>query len=159
MGFAHFTAARIVAGKIIPVVLNQLPGAPVVGLEHIGDGNATFVADQIAKAGTDEALHPGAILASAAAVRARRADTRGKADDEREQREQIARFRELVLRHGVRQLVDVKHSDGAKATDADIPEFVTSLPDDVVVDLALICFNKEHWRERPEADVATVAGK
>lgn len=76
-----------------------------------------------------------------------------------ERQKQMLRFRETLAKHAIRHLTDVKHDDGQKATDADIPDWVDALPPDIVNRLISIAFNIDHWREVPMPDVQELAEK
>lgn len=136
--FAQIAAARPKPGKIVPLVLNMLPGSPTVHVEHLGETNAAYWQDAIARAEAE----PAAVgRRGITELRARRERNRG-----------------LLVKFAVRRLEAV-HSDGTPATDADIPEFVEALPDDVVDTVWVFCSDVENFRERPLAAPEKLAGK
>jgi hypothetical protein len=142
MAFAKIRAAAPRAGKLKPVVLDMLPGKPVVHLEQLGDDNATWVADQISRANSKTALGIGSRKASKKLLR-----------------EIVERKREVVTAHAVRK-IEAVHDDGHEATADDIPEFCESLPGYVVEAIYDYAANANNWLEvEPESDVAEVAGK
>jgi len=145
MPFEKMRAAVAPAGKLIKVRLDNLPGQPEIEMEHLGETNASWMADQAARAGTKDALVLGASLDRVAS--------------QRERKQQLLRYRETLEKHAVRHLTDVRHDDGTKATDDQIAEWVDALPDDMVYRLISVAFNVENWREVPTIDAKVLAEK
>jgi len=133
MAFGKIRNAGLIPGKTVPLVLNMLPGEPVVNVEHLGTSNTSFINDQVARASHHKAV-------------TRTAST-GAPMSELERERVDRENREFIIKHVIRKL-EAKHDDGRDATDADIPEFVQSLPPDVVTTILVFAFNAENFRER-----------
>lgn len=112
MSFRHIEAQHIKAANTVPLVLDQLRGNPVLHVEHLGDTNADFWSDAIAKAN------------------AASSNRKVKISDELI-RENRLKNRDTVAKHSVRRLENVFHDDKSPATSADIRDVVFSLPNDV----------------------------
>lgn len=136
-----YSSAALKPGKTIPLKLYMLPGEPVVHVEHLGETNASFWNDSIAKANGGERRVGGNALTKRAIASARRKN------------------RATLAAHAIRKL-DATHSDGKAATLADIPEFVDALPDDIVDFLRDYCTNQENFRDTQiEGVPENLAGK
>ncbi len=145
MGFKKIRACDVVRGKTVPYPFDgeggrpHFPGEPVAHLEYLGESNAGFWSDQIA--------------------RAKASVPTPKAISERTILEARTRNRAILAKHCVRKL-EALHDDGSVATDADIPEFVEDLPADAVDKLREFATNIENFRERVlESDAKTLAEK
>lgn len=142
MPFDQIKNAALRPGKLVPLVLNMLPGEPVVHLEHLGDENASYFDDAIAKANAKA-----------------QAGKKGGRASRRQLAENRDKNRETLAKHSVRHL-EARHSDGRAATDADIPEFMASVPPDVVDTMIVFAFDAENWRERSiDGDARELAEK
>ncbi len=122
MAFGRIKAASLKAGKTVPLKLNQLPGDPIVHIEHLGETNASWWNDSVAQAGAKDAAPDAKAKVTLKTLAAARAKNRA-----------------VIAKHAIRKLEAI-HDDGRKATDADIPEFVDALPDhvfDIVKNFAL----------------------
>ncbi len=133
MAFDHISKAALTPGKTIPLSLDMLPGTPVIDVEHLGDENASYLDDEIAKA--------NAKGVSAGSQKGKKV-TPARLVEIREKR------RDIIAKHAIRHLKDVKHSDGKQATDAEIPAFAAALPGDVVDKIWDIVTDAELFRER-----------
>ena len=141
MAFDHIKRSAIAPGKTVQLVLNMLPGSPVVHVEHVGETNVGFMNELLAKAN-------GRHLATSSSSLSAK-----DRDDAR------ARNRETLARHSIRHL-EATHSDGTPATDTDIPDFVAALPDDVVDLIRDFVRDPNNFRERPiEGDPKAIAEK
>lgn len=138
----NYAAAELAPGKTITVRLDQLPGKPVVQLEHLGETNRTWLDDQLAKANTQQA--------------SKSSKARGKVS-KRKLAESLAAARDLLAAHSVRDLV-AKHADGKPATTADIPDWCAAIPADIVWLLVEIAADPESFREAFD-DVDAIAEK
>lgn len=135
-----FSSAHLKPGKTVPLVLNMLPGEPVVQIEHLGESNKSFFNDLIARANAKATVVPSKLTAKAL-------------------KEARAKNREMIAKHAVRDLV-ATHDDGRKATKEDIPEFIAALPDDVIDLIREFASNPENFRDQTiEADPADIAEK
>ncbi len=142
MPFEQFKKAVLMPGKTVPLRLNMLQGEPVLHVEHIGDENVSYVDDIIAKAHATKQV-----------------GVRGKKLSRKMLAESMVENRRIVAAHAVRH-VEALHSDGRAATDADIPELVASLPDDVITTIYNFASDAENFRERPiEGDAKELAEK
>lgn len=151
-----FSDQALAPGKTIEIVLNQLTilgEHPVLICEHLGETNATFWNDAIAKTSVNAT------------------------DDGRRQQltsEMVAKFREknreTVIAHSCRDTRGFYHQkvvDGRKvfdtsqpATKADIREIVLKLPNEVFDSVLKIVANAENYRDRPiVGDATEIAGK
>ncbi len=141
MAFEQIRSAGLKPGKTVPLILNMLPGEPVIHVEHLGDENTGFLNDAIAKANAKAALGTKGQKLS-----------RAKLDEMREKN------RATLAKHSVRSL-EAKHSDGRAATDKDIPEFVDALPADVVDIVVQFVNDAENFRDRMESKPEDLAEK
>ena len=142
MAFNNIKDSAPKPGKLVSVVLDMLPGRPVVHLEHLGDTNESWTADQIARANSKTSLGFGSRKASKKLLR-----------------EIVERKRQAIADHAIRDL-EAKHSDGTLATKADIPAFTEALPPHVVEMIYDFASNANNWIELPaESEVSAVAGK
>ncbi len=142
MAFGKIEAASLKPGKTVALKLNQLPGSPVVHVEHLGETNASWWNDNVTKADPKAAAPDRAGKATLKSIAAARAANRI-----------------IVAKHAVRRL-EATHDDGRKATDEDIPEFVESLPDhvfDIVKNFALDANN--FMDVAADSDANELAGK
>jgi hypothetical protein len=141
--FDHFKAAALKPGRLQPYTFWQLAGEPRVLIEQLWDGNATFAADMVARSNVDEekAKRKRKVKNTLATIA-----------------ENKAQNRKTVADHVIRHIDDVKHTDGTRATDADLAEFIASLPDDLITDVLMDAADKEKWREI-EGDVEAIAKK
>lgn len=143
MGF-DYSVAELKPGKTIPVVLDMLPGAPVIELEYLGETNVSYLNDQISQA--------NAKLMSAGGTKNKQL-TKKRIDENR------AKRREILAKHAVRDL-KAKHKDGMPATKADIPEFCNAIPADVVDTIWAMANNEELFRgEDSPSSASDVAEK
>lgn len=138
--FASYAAAALVPGKTVELRLNMLPGSPVVHVEHLGETNVGYTNDTVAGAGMGVA---------AAGNRKRTPKERKELRDKR---------RKTLAAHAIRKL-DAKHDDGTAATNADIPEWLDAVPDDVVDTMFFFALDADNFREVTFASVAAVAEK
>lgn len=144
-----FSKQELKAGKTVPLVLDMLPGKPIVHLEWLGETNATWMSDQIARANAKTAT---------AAKKADPKITKKGLDEIREKN------RGFLAKHAVRRL-EAKHNSGENAgkdaTEADIPEFMAKIPGDVVDTIVEFCANQENFRDADiePGDVKDLAGK
>ena len=142
MGF-DFSKSVLTSGVTVELSLDMLQGVPVIAVEHLGESNSGFYSDQIARANRRAALGRGRERLTPEKVNEARAENR-----------------ETLARHSVRHLVDVKHSDGTKADDTSIRDFVMALPDDVFDTVLVFVSNPENFRSRSIAsDPKDVAKK
>ncbi len=131
MAFQHIKNAGLVAGHTVKLQFNNLPGAPVVHVEYLGETNSGWLNDEIARANSVSAM----VTSSKATLSKQKIqETRGKR-------------RAAFAKHAVRKL-EAKHSDGKDATTDDIPEFVDALPDEVFDSAWLFVVDAENFRER-----------
>lgn len=146
MAFGKIAAATLVAGKTVALKLDMLPGQPVVHVEHLGETNEDYWNDQIARANTQDSVSVGRRAGGGKITR--------KTVHKRREKD-----RETLTKYAVRHL-EAKHDDGRDATDADIPEFMQSIPPDVVDTIRDFVLNEENFREGiPESDPQELAGK
>src|SRR5262245_18224853 len=143
--FEHYEAAAVRPGKLRRVRLEMLPGAPEIDVEHLGETNKTWLAEMVGKAGTN----PVQVVGTGP----------GGAQTAAERAEQLERFRGILASHGVRHLVSVRRADGTPAVDADIARWCAAIPPDVVTRLVVLCFDVDKFRDGPEVDAETLAGK
>lgn len=140
--FDQFKVAALKPGKTMPLVLDMLPGRPVVHLEHLGETNAPFWADQIARANARNAI-----------------GSSKKKITKKDLRELRQKKRDVLAKHGIRKL-EALHSDKTPATSADIPDFVEAIPDDVVDVVFDYASNPDNYREiQIEGDPDEIAEK
>lgn len=143
MAFDQIRSARIIADKTVPLTLNMLPGRPTIHVVYLGETNVEFWNDSIAKAN----------------AKTNAIDERGVKLSPQKFREARVRNRITVAKYAVKHLEAV-HSDGKPATDADIPEFIDALPDDVFDIVKTFVSDAENFRERNiEGDAAAIAEK
>ncbi len=137
-----YSLAELQPGHTVPLVLDMLSGSPEIDVEHLGKTNKTYLADEIASANSKPAGSSG----------------KRKLMSKAQLAEDVRRMR-ARLKHAVRHL-RAKHSDGSAATDADIPEWIESIPDDVVETIFMFAVNAENFRRYPvEGDAKELAEK
>ncbi len=140
MAFDKIRSAELVPGKTVALKLDMLPGSPVVHVEHLGEENSSWVNEQIATANS-KPLSRGK----------KKLTAKGLKEATEEHRKEIAD-------HAIRGL-DATHDDGTPATKADIPEFVASLPRDVVDLIWVFAYTPANWRDTIEVDAKELAEK
>jgi hypothetical protein len=131
MAFDNIRSAGLIAGRVVKLQFNNLPGQPVVHVEHLGETNAAWLNDEIARANSTSAL----VTSSRSAL------SKQKIGEARLKR------RTVFAKHAARKL-EAKHSNGADATDDDIPEFIAALPDEVFDAAWTFACDAENFRER-----------
>lgn len=140
-----YRKAELEPGRTVPMVLDMLPGSPEIQVEHLGDENRTYLADHIAKANAKASRSGG--------VAARKMVSKATIAEDQKQR------RTDVAKHVVRDL-KAKHTDGRDATPTDIPEWVDSLPNHVVMMIYLFALNAGNFLDQViEGDVKELAEK
>lgn len=147
MSFRNLELQEVLPSKTVPLVLNQLVGPvdKVLHVMHLGESNAEFWNDALAKANT---------RAVAAAMQRRQALTPQMIDEAR------AKNRETVARYAVKNIEGFSHDDGRPATLDDVPAIVRSLPTGVFDSVLAFVSNEENFRERPIlGDAKDIAGK
>lgn len=122
MGF-DYSLQEMVSGYTIPILLDGLPGSPVVHIEHLGPDNRTLLAEQIA---TANATLAEAAKATKKRIGKKQSDAPPVVDESWFQNRTASR-RETLIKHVVRKL-EATHTDGTAATDADIPAWVNAIP-------------------------------
>lgn len=152
MGFSNISKQRVLGDRVVPLVLNQLVGDPVLHVRYLGESNAPFWSDVIARANTSAALGQKRKDLSFELI----AENRG-------------RNREVVAKYAVAKLEGFMHdpapdADGVMrakpATEADIPAVVASLPDDVFDSVLQFVSNPDHFRDYASmGDHTAIAGK
>lgn len=143
MTFRNLEIQKLAPGKVVPLVLNQLAGEPVLHVEHLGESNTEFWNDAIAKAGT-----------RASAGNTRRAVTAATIREARDSN------RKTVAKYAVRGLENIVDDDGNAAGIAEIPAVVAALPDEVFDSVLAFCSNPENFRERSiDGNARELAGK
>lgn len=135
-----FDAQQLKPGKLVPLKLNMLPGAPVAWMEHLGDDNVGYWNDMIARANTLPAELGGAVQTV------------------ERRRENRVRNRDVLAKHSVRRL-DAKRKDGTPATVADIPAFCKAVPDDVADMMFRFAQDADNWRDHAVAAAEAIAEK
>jgi hypothetical protein len=140
-----FTAAHTTPGQLVPMELNMLPGKPTVHLEYLGPDNATWIAEQVAKANA-VVKKPLAIGRSSERPKFTAADITD-----------ISELRAL-LHHAIRKL-DAVRTDGKPATAADIPDFIEAIPPDVVRRIHAVADNVENFRNAQFGNPKEIAEK
>lgn len=150
MSFGKISSQAVVA-RTVPCRLHQLVGEPVLHVLPLGEANAEFWSDSIARANTK---------------RAQRVQKGFRHVDDGPEitaegiREARAENRETVARFCVRGFDGITHDDGTPATADDIPAIVRSLPDDVFDHLLAFVSNPENFRAGPPmGDPEAIAGK
>lgn len=145
MGFRNLEVQKVPHNKVVALVLNQLKGDPVLHVMHLGEANAEFWNDALAKANT---------RAIAAGGAKRTQFTPQMVRDAREKN------REIVSKYAVKDVENIKDDDGNPATIADIPAIIRSLPDEVFDSVLAFVSNAENFRERTfDDDPKELAGK
>lgn len=143
MGFRKIEVQQVVSGRVVPLVLNQLAGDPVLHVVHLGESNAEFWADALAKANTSARVGGKPRAVTPAEVR--------KARDKN---------REYVAKYAVKALESVFHDDGRPAGVDDIPDVIKALPDEVFDSVLVFVSNPDNFRERAiDGDPREIAGK
>lgn len=144
-----FTPFEMQEGYTVPLVLDMLPGSPVVHLEHLGLANKSYVASQIAAA-----------TAAAEEIRkdkrkiGRKVDTAITFKDA----DQDIIEKRADLHHAIRNLEGF-HSDGVTpASSKDIPDFISAIPKHIVVLLWNFCQVESNFY-RKAANPSDVAKK
>lgn len=119
--YDHYSSQAPRAGKTSPCVLHGLRNPdgshPVVHLELLGEENKTYHLEMLAKAGTR--------IRSAAAAST-------PAETDRQNREERAENRELLIAHSARRIEHVLRRDGSRADEIsrdEIARFVRAIPD------------------------------
>lgn len=142
MGFDQFRKAELEPGHTVPMVLDMLPGEPVIHVEHLGETNSTYLDDEIARANAKPASAGGKGQQKISKVKLAEIRTKRRA---------------TLAKHVIRKL-EAKHSDGKPATVEDIPLFVDSIPGDVVDTIWNFANNAENFRPSLD-DVKDLAEK
>ena len=140
-----FTPALVTPGRLVPMLLNMLPGSPTVHLEYLGEENASFLTYQLEQAnavvkGRKLAIGRGEVPKVTAADLT-----------------DVTKMR-AELRHAIRKL-EAKHTDGTEATAADIPDFIAALPPDTVRRIHAVAENIENFRNSAFAEPKALAEK
>lgn len=138
-----FSSAMVTPGRTIPVILNMLPGSPVIHVECFGPDNKSYMASVLAAANAKAPVKVG-----------RGEKVKVTADTFAET---LAEERK-DLHHAIRR-IEAKRKDGTDATDADIPAFIAALPPDVVHRVHAIANNLENFRDGQFADPKELAEK
>lgn len=133
--FSHISKAVVPPGKTVPLVLDMLPGSPVLHVEHLGESNQQYWNDQIARANTAEA---------------RVGDRANQAITKRGLKKRRDKDRETLAKFSVRD-IEARHTDGTPATKEDIPDFLEACPDDVIDTIRDFVINPDNFRERGAA--------
>ncbi len=136
-------------GKLIPIVLNQFPGDPILHCEHLGSTNQAFMADSLRSAGTEAVRSSKTISMEEIAI------------NRIENRKTVAQF-------SVRKLEGFYYDDAdggrdlsrpVPSTPEGIAEVVDALSDadfDIVLTMVR---NLENFRDAPVAKPEDVAKK
>lgn len=146
MGFDDYALVALPPGKTIEVKLDQLPRAPIVHLEHLGETNKAYLDDQIAQANAKFAWEAG---------------SKKKQISKKKLAERRQKCADILVKHSVRKL-ETTHSNGAEATLADVPLWMETIikftPElvDLMWDLAN---NAENYRDAPASDPKELAEK
>jgi hypothetical protein len=141
------------AGKSVPLILNMIPGDPVLHLEHLGESNHRFINDKVRGTGTD-AVRASALRGTSDV------DARQKVRDEN---------RETVARYCVHRVEGFFYDDAAGNPDPTSPvpntpegfmQVIRSLPDWIFDIVLAFVVNAANFMERVVAgDAADVAKK
>jgi hypothetical protein len=103
--FSNYEKQAPRAGHTVAYEVTELVNAdgshPIIHAEHLGRGNFTFMEELLSEAGGKE--REGFTAA-------------------------IGKARERVIKHSARRLENAFGSDGAAATDADLPGFIRAMP-------------------------------
>lgn len=146
MAFGKIQSQALPLGKVVPLVLNQLKGDPVLHVAHLGETNVEYWNDALAKANT-----------RATADIARRAASKITPELVRKARQAN---RETVAKYAVKELENVFHDDGRPATKDDVGAVVEALPDEVFDSVLAFVSNAENFRDRVFDDApSAIAGK
>ena len=138
-----YKAAEVKPGKTVKLVLDMLPGAPAVHLEHLGESNKSYWSESVAKANSGE-IHAG---------------TRPKVITAKAIADRRVRDRELLRKHVIRKL-EAKHADGSDATLDDVGEWLEAIPAYVLDMLVEYAVNPANFGDAPVAtDVDATAEK
>lgn len=145
-----YSAANVTPGRTIRVVMNNLPpmprregeeaspGFPVAHVELLNDDNRSYQGYLIQRA--DASKKKGKLI-----------DEKPKTLEARVERamEQTAEKRaerRREIHHAVRK-IEARHSDGADATEADIPAWIAALPQDAVDRIWIIAHDEDMFRD------------
>jgi hypothetical protein len=143
MDFSNLSAQAVAPGKVVPLTLYQLTGDPVLHVCHLGESNAEFWNDAIAKA---NARSVGAT---------KRASITAKV-----LREARDTNRVTVAKYAVKGLEGFKDRMGREGTLEHVELIIKALPDDVFDTVLAFCQNPDNFRDRPiEGDAEVIAGK
>ena len=143
--FEYIAEQVVKPGKTVKFTLDMLQGPPshpeppVLHVEHLGEGNAPYWQDAIARAEAKPTTPTD--LMGAAGRLSRRERNRG-----------------LLAKFAIKKL-EAFRRDGTPATEADIPRFMAKLPGDVVDLVWAFCQDAENFRERPLAAPDKLAEK
>lgn len=143
MPFRNIEQQALQVGKVVPLVLNQLVGDPVLMVAHLGETNVEFWNDAIARA-------------EAKATAGQRSTFRITTSTVKDARR---KNREIVAKYAVKGLEGFSHDDGRPADLSDIPAIVDALPDEVFDSVLAFCQNPENFRDRQLGDPKVIAGK
>lgn len=140
MGLNNVRKQKLKAGKVVPLVMNQLYGDPVLNVEHLGETNFGYLNDALAQAGAKAARFTGQQQRTPEQIQRERDENRA-----------------TVTKHGVRSLGEGWYHDDkdgnadksrpVESTPAGIAEVVNALPDEVFDSLFLFCLNGENFRD------------
>lgn len=144
MGFRNIEKQALTAGKVVPLTLNQLVGDPVLHVAHLGETNAEFWNDAIARA-QQKATASGSTFRVSITPKA--------------VKEARAKNREIVAKYAVKGLEGFAHDDGRPADLTDIPAIIDALPDEVFDSVLAFCQNSENFRDRTLGNPVEIAGK
>lgn len=147
--FSGYSSQAPKVGKTFKYVLRGLRNPdgshPAVHIEHLGEENKPYWLELLAKAQAD--ARAATSVSTPAEIDKDRRDTR-------------ALYRERIIRYSARRLDNVFHDDGVPATDADLAQFIRSIPDgdfDLIYDAAT---NPANFRDYPVAgNAADIAEK
>lgn len=138
-----YSAQELKPGKTITIKFESLPGKPEVDIEHLGDENATWVAEKILKANAPDKRTIGG---------GKRKVTKASLAENDE------RVREVLAKHVVRHLRATK-KDGTKVGDEKIATWCAEIPQHMADSLFVTASDASYFVDMPEGDVEDTAEK